>query len=349
FSLEKPPEFKGPLEPNTLLQKASRLYLDEVKGPESIVVDGGKLFYHVYTGTMDGKVIDIFQGHVKVLAQLGKPPCGKFEDEPTCGRPLGLKLDKEGYLIVVDAYLGLYRINVATGNINFLFDSKEKILGYRPVFLNDVVILKDGTMYITDSSRKWDRRHHPYSILEAEDSGRLLKFSKGKMTEEVTGISFANGVVLSKNEDFVLICETTKARILKYHLSGNKKGELEIWSDNLPGLPDNIRPTSRGTYWVGLTGVRRADKFNFLDFVCDKPWIKTLVTKVLSMDLIKKVVPKYGLLIEVNSEGKIVRSLHDPTGEKIPAISEAEEHNGVIYLGSYNLPYISKLYVNDLK
>ena len=40
---------------------------------------------------------------------------GRFEDEPTCGRPLGMRLDKNGYLVVVDAYLGLFKVNVATG------------------------------------------------------------------------------------------------------------------------------------------------------------------------------------------------------------------------------------------
>jgi hypothetical protein len=39
---------------------------------------------------------------------------GRNEDEPTCGRPLGMRFDKDGYLIVIDTYLGLYKINVAT-------------------------------------------------------------------------------------------------------------------------------------------------------------------------------------------------------------------------------------------
>ena len=42
---------------------------------------------------------------------------GRDEDEPTCGRPLGMRFDKDGYLIVVDAYLGLFKVNVATGNL----------------------------------------------------------------------------------------------------------------------------------------------------------------------------------------------------------------------------------------
>jgi len=40
---------------------------------------------------------------------------GGYENEPTCGRPLGMRLDADGYLIVCDTTLGLYKINVATG------------------------------------------------------------------------------------------------------------------------------------------------------------------------------------------------------------------------------------------
>ena len=40
---------------------------------------------------------------------------GKFEDEEHCGRPLGMRFDKDGYLVVLDAYLGLFKVNVATG------------------------------------------------------------------------------------------------------------------------------------------------------------------------------------------------------------------------------------------
>ena len=45
---------------------------------------------------------------------------GRFEDEPTCGRPLGMRLNKDGYLLVADAYLGLFQINVATGKHQIL-------------------------------------------------------------------------------------------------------------------------------------------------------------------------------------------------------------------------------------
>ena len=38
----------------------------------------------------------------------------------------------------------------------------------------------------------------------------------------------------------------------RYHLKGQSKGKLEIFIDNLPGNPDNIRSNGHGGYWVPL-------------------------------------------------------------------------------------------------
>ena len=40
---------------------------------------------------------------------------GDRASEPRCGRPLGMRLTKDGYLIVMDAYLGIFKVNVVTG------------------------------------------------------------------------------------------------------------------------------------------------------------------------------------------------------------------------------------------
>jgi hypothetical protein len=42
---------------------------------------------------------------------------GRLEDEHTCGRPLGMRMGKDGYLVVADTYKGLFKVNVATGMI----------------------------------------------------------------------------------------------------------------------------------------------------------------------------------------------------------------------------------------
>lgn len=40
---------------------------------------------------------------------------GSREQEPSCGRPLGIRVGPNGTLFVADAYLGLFEVNPVTG------------------------------------------------------------------------------------------------------------------------------------------------------------------------------------------------------------------------------------------
>jgi hypothetical protein len=51
-------------------------------------------------------------------------------------------------------------------------------------------------------------------------------------------------------------------------------------------------------------------------------------------------VPKYGLVLEYDLNGKLLKSWHDPTGKTISVISHAELHNNKIYLGSFHNDFI---------
>ena len=54
--------------------------------------------------------------------------------------------------------------------------------------------------------------------------------------------------------------------------------------------------------------------------------------------------PPPGLVVELDNDGKIIRSLHDSNGETISGVSEVEEDfDGTLYLGSYRSPYIGKV------
>jgi hypothetical protein len=57
------------------------------------------------------------------------------------------------------------------------------------------------------------------------------------------------------------------------------------------------------------------------------------------------MIPKYGLLVELDKDGNIIQSLHDPTGT-ISSVSEADEKDGVLYLGSHNLPFLSRVFLH---
>ena len=74
-----------------------------------------------------------------------------------------------------------------------------------------------------------------------------------------------------------------------------------------------------------------------------------LLFQLFSQETLIRLIPKYGLVIHLNEEGEITKSLHDPTGSRIPAVSEIEDKDGILYMGSYNMPYIGKLNLNSIK
>ena len=63
-------------------------------------------------------------------------------------------------------------------------------------------------------------------------------------------------------------------------MSGEKAGQLEIFADNLPGLPDNIRRSSSGGYWVGSATVRHPNRPAIYDWAARMPFIRRVIAKV---------------------------------------------------------------------
>lgn len=159
----------------------------------------------------------------------------------------------------------------------------------------------------------------------------------------MVGLRFPNGVQLSPAEDFVLVLETTMSRIRRYYVSGLMKGGADMFVENMPGLPDNIRLSSSGGYWVAMPVVRPNPGFSMLDFLSEKPWIKRMIFKILSQETVTKLLPKRSLVVELSETGSYRRSFHDPTGMTVPYVSEAHEHNGYLYLGSFRSPFICRL------
>ncbi|KAM9298540.1 adipocyte plasma membrane-associated protein isoform 1-T1 [Morus bassanus] len=374
ISLKEPPLLTGVLEPNIKLRKAERLWENQLVGPESIVNIGelkqyehwqvssslcglyqNEKFYLVslslksdvlFTGTADGKIIKIEDGEIQTIARIGHGPCGTHEDEPTCGRPLGIRVGPNNTLFVADAYYGLYEVNPGTGETKMLVSNKALIEGQKLSFLNDLTVTRDGRkIYFTDSSSKWQRRDYLFLLMEGTDDGRLLEYDT--ITKEVKvlmkGLRFPNGVQLSPAEDFVLVQETTMARIRRYYVSGLMKGGADMFVENMPGLPDNIRLSSSGGYWVAMSAVRPNPGFSLLDFLSEKPWIKRMIFKLLSQETVTKFVPKYSLVVELSETGSYRRSFHDPNGVTVAYVSEAHEHNGYLYLGSFRSPFICRL------
>uniref|UniRef100_A0A4W3H2Q9 Adipocyte plasma membrane-associated protein n=1 Tax=Callorhinchus milii TaxID=7868 RepID=A0A4W3H2Q9_CALMI len=347
LSYKEPPLLTGALEPNLKLRESERLFEGQLVGPESIAHFGDVMF----TGTADGQILKIQDGQIYSVARIGKLPCGTREDEPTCGRPLGIRVGPNGTLYVADAYYGIFKVNPLTGEVEMLVSTQKVIKGRRMAFVNDLTVTRDGRMiYFTDSSSKWQRRDNRYLVMEGTADGRLIEYDTLTKQLEVLmdDLRFANGVQLSPAEDYLLISETTMARIRRYHTSGLRKGGQDIFFDNLPGFPDNIRPSSSGGYWVGMAILRPNPGFSMVDFLAPRPWLKKLIFKLFSQEMTMKFVPKYGLVLELDEDGSVRRSLHDPHGVVVPSVSEAHEHEGYLYLGSYHAPFLCRLDLNKV-
>ncbi|MDD9303255.1 MAG: strictosidine synthase family protein [Desulfobacter sp.] len=307
-----------------LLQTAQLLALGEINGPEEVAVDRQG---RVYGGTQDGKIICLLpDGRLKPFAD-------------TKGRPLGMKFDLNDNLIVCDGYQGLLSIN-PQGKITVLARSADD-LDFK--FTDALDIGSDGIIYFTDASAKFGPDEYLYDLLESKPHGRFLSYdpATGRVKVLLKSLYFANGVALSEQEDFVLINETYRYRIVRYWLKGPKSGTHEIFIDNLPGFPDNISSNHKGRFWLALFTVRN----KIVDQTHPFPFLKALIFK-LPKALWPKPTP-YGLVLALDEQGKITQCLHDPTGEHLKEITSAREHQGYLYLGSLHNDRIGKYRLAD--
>jgi sugar lactone lactonase YvrE len=301
------------------LQKAELLALGKINGPEEVAVDSQG---RVYGGTQDGKIMRLLtDGKLEIFAE-------------TKGRPLGIQFDKNRNLIVCDSYKGLLSID-PHGNIKTLATSAD---GVPFKFTDALDIAGNGTIYFTDASSKYGQNEYLYDLLESKPHGRFMSYdpATGQIKVLLKKLYFANGVALSQQEDFVLINETYRYRIIRYWLKGSQAGAHEVFIDNLPGFPDNISSNRKGTFWLALFTVRNetADKLHPF------PFLKTQLSK-----LPKALWPKpklYGLVLALDEQGKIIQSLHEPTGKHLKVITSAREHDGYLYLGSLHNDRIGK-------
>lgn len=70
----------------------------------------------------------------------------------------------------------------------------------------------DDTFYFSDASTKFDFSSWQLDLLETEPHGRVLKYNSSSNTTSLVldGLAFANGVALSSDQDYLVVCETWK-------------------------------------------------------------------------------------------------------------------------------------------
>ncbi len=320
-----PPDMIGPLSANQHLQLADLLAKGQVYGPEDTAVDGQG---RVYAGTQDGKIVRVW-------------PDGRVEDWlETGGRPLGMVFDRDGHLIVADAWKGLLAVSPA-GEIRVLSREAEG-LPFR--FTDDVDIAPDGRIYFTDASSRFDQPDYKLDLLEMRPHGRLLRYdpATGKTEVLLGNLHFANGVAVSPDGSYVLVNETWKYRILKYWIGGREPGRAEVFADNLPGFPDNLAVDHRGRYWVAFPSLRNEQ----IDTLHLHPWLKDLVAKL--PDGLQPKPDAYGLVVALDDQGAVITSLHDTRGSHLQEITSVNPSGGYLYFGSLHNDRIGRLALQSI-
>lgn len=337
---------KFPLDVENKLQSAEILATTGFLGPESLAFDAeGR---GPYTGVADGRVMrwngpDEGWSEFAITSPKRSEVCNprspvvlNLEIEPLCGRPLGLRFDKTGQLYIADAYYGLHVVGPEGGLATSLVTEAESV----PLaFTNDVDFDEDGLVYFTDSSSKYHRRDFVSMFMGGDDSGRLLTFNP--LTNETKvllhGLQFPNGIAMSEDKSFLVMSETLTYRVMRYWLKGSKMGTLELFAA-LPGYPDNIRRTERGDFWVAIHAkpslilklpllIRRL----LLKLPISFTWLYTKIAANLAK----------GMVIRLSPHGEILEVLEDQQGKVVKLVSEVEERDGKLWLGSVVLPQIA--------
>ncbi|KAL0308408.1 UNVERIFIED_CONTAM: protein STRICTOSIDINE SYNTHASE-LIKE 4 [Sesamum radiatum] len=317
-----PPSSVLPAPSNGRLQEVIKLGEGQLKQPEDVAVDRTGV---VYTATRDG--------WIKRLLRNGTWESWKQIES---GNLLGLTTTTDGRVIVCDAEEGL--LEVGEEGVRVLVSHVD---GAQIRFADDVVGSSDGTLYFSVASTKHSFRNWALDMLEDKPHGQLLTYEPSSNIASVLleNLGFANGVTLSANEDYVVVCETWKYRCLKYWLQGDVKGQTEILIDNLPGAPDNIKLAPDGSFWIALLETIP----NRLRYVYRSRAFKYLIRAVPELGQWVVGANKKAMVVNVGSDGKIIRGFDDPTGKVMAFVTSALEFEGHLYLGSLHTDFVGKL------
>lgn len=335
----EPPGYQGVHAPNTRLSHLRMVDLKGEVGPEHIALGpDGKL----YTTVLSGNIL-------RMNADGSEPTV--FAN--TGGRVLGFDFDARGQLIAADAYQGLLAIS-PEGRVRVLTDQVD---GDPIRYADAVVVAPSGKIYLSDASTRFAPKDwggtfeaSVLDILEQSSTGRILEFdpATGQTRIVARGLSFANGVALSRDGQTLFVNETGKYRVWKIatrarnldllHTDAAAGGQAKVLLDNLPGYPDNLMRGLDGKIWLGLAKPRNPT----IDKMAGKPWLRSLT---LRLPRALWPIPKaYGHVIAFTEEGQVVADLQDPSGAypETTAITETPTALYVHSLHAHGLGWLPK-------
>ncbi|SDP93971.1 SMP-30/Gluconolaconase/LRE-like region-containing protein [Actinopolyspora xinjiangensis] len=281
-------------------------------GPEDVAVDRHE---RVITGVDDGRLlaVDPAGGPSRTVADTG-------------GRPLGIETLPDGQLLVCDAERGLLRVDPERATVRTLLASDERA---GPALCNNAAVARDGTVYFSDSSRRFPLARWRDDLMEHSGTGRLWRLPPDGDAEVVLdGLQFANGVALTPDESSVVVAETGAYRLRRVLLDGPRTGCDDTLFSAMAGFPDNISTGPDGLIWV----TQAAARSRLLDTA--HAHAPALLRLAAALPPPLQVQPTETLwLLAVDPHGQVVHELSaDPTG--FGMVTGVRRHRDSLYLGS---------------
>lgn len=199
-------------------------------------------------------------------------------------------------------------------------------------------------------------------------SGRLIHFSRtmGKFTVLLDKLWFANGVALSPEEDFIVVSDLGRVRLLKFWLKDGKFGQNETFAEGLPGVPDNLTPDANGL-WAALPVTADPQNpiiqhsmarmpllrkffarnlalielfFKTTDNIYPNDFSKSMAHYVVSGEMMSSLFPARATILRFDWKGNIIAAYH---ANDHALYTHVLELDGYLYLGSFTHNYIAKI------
>ncbi len=266
--------YSGVFSQNNQLDQLLLLDISPYVNPETILYHDNWLY-----ASVDGGIIIRFHEDGSNLSEIIN----------TGGAIIGFDFDSKNNIIFADAAFDSNggAICIATQTDNYQITPLiTEYHGTRLMFPDAVAIDQKDNIYFTDACAITAAHHNNSTVLASNidhiahtKTGTLYRFSYDTNITEciASGFSFANGIVVSQDQNFIILSETSEYRIWKIdsNLRNAHPGDpgTELLIDNLPGFPDNLSVNDSGNIWVGLVSPRS----EFIDSQSNKTFIRKIL------------------------------------------------------------------------
>lgn len=236
-----------------------------------------------------------------------------------------------------------------------------------------MAVAKNGDIYFTHSSSEY-QIDKVVNTGFVNPSGRLIHYSReNKKVAKVLldNLYFANGLVISPDNDFIVVAETMRSKLIKCWIAGDKKGTHENFFVGLPGCPDNMQADKKGIL-VALASVIDGKKPSVMHMFSNRPFIRRFLARLFELTItpfklvnsiypnpftnfvisefgttkmFTSLIPNHRMVIRFDWNGNVIKSYHG-TDDSLGMITHAIEVDNYLYLGSVIEKFIGRVKLN---